>query len=150
MLKSSSLCFYSSNLGTFWLKIDQFWPVYCHSPGIFHHRFGQFIVILQASVTIVLASLLSFSRHLWPSFWPVYCHSPDICDHRFGQFIVILQPSVTIVLASLLSCSSHLWPSFWPVYCHSPGICDHRFGQFIVILQPSVTIPDVDYPSLAL
>ena len=26
MLKRSSLCLYSSNLGTFWLKIDQFWP----------------------------------------------------------------------------------------------------------------------------
>jgi hypothetical protein len=26
MLKSSSLCFYSSNLGTFWLKIEQFRP----------------------------------------------------------------------------------------------------------------------------
>jgi hypothetical protein len=26
MLKSSSLCFYSSNLGTFWLKIEPFWP----------------------------------------------------------------------------------------------------------------------------
>jgi hypothetical protein len=26
MLKSSSLYFYSSNLGTFWLKIEQFWP----------------------------------------------------------------------------------------------------------------------------
>jgi hypothetical protein len=26
MLKSSSLCLYSSNLGTFWLKIKQFWP----------------------------------------------------------------------------------------------------------------------------
>jgi hypothetical protein len=26
MLKSSSLCSYSSNLGTFWLKIEQFWP----------------------------------------------------------------------------------------------------------------------------
>jgi hypothetical protein len=26
MLKSSSLCLYSSNLGTFWLKIAQFWP----------------------------------------------------------------------------------------------------------------------------
>ena len=26
MLKSSSLCLYSSNLGTFWLKIDKFWP----------------------------------------------------------------------------------------------------------------------------
>jgi hypothetical protein len=26
MLKSSSLCLYSSNWGTFWLKIEQFWP----------------------------------------------------------------------------------------------------------------------------
>jgi hypothetical protein len=26
MLKSSSLWLYSSNLGTFWLKIGQFWP----------------------------------------------------------------------------------------------------------------------------
>jgi hypothetical protein len=26
MLKSSSLCLYSSNLGTFWLQIKQFWP----------------------------------------------------------------------------------------------------------------------------
>jgi hypothetical protein len=26
MLKSSSVCLYSSNLGTFWLKIEQFWP----------------------------------------------------------------------------------------------------------------------------
>jgi hypothetical protein len=25
MLKSSSLCLYSSNLGTFWVKIEQFW-----------------------------------------------------------------------------------------------------------------------------
>jgi hypothetical protein len=26
MLKSSSLCLHSSNLGTFWLQIEQFWP----------------------------------------------------------------------------------------------------------------------------
>ena len=26
MLKSLSLCLYSSSLGTFWLKIEQFWP----------------------------------------------------------------------------------------------------------------------------
>ena len=26
MLKRSSLCLCSSNLGTFWLKIEQFWP----------------------------------------------------------------------------------------------------------------------------
>jgi hypothetical protein len=36
MLKSSSLCLYSSNLGTFWLKIKQFWPfeeiyIFCNS-----------------------------------------------------------------------------------------------------------------------
>jgi hypothetical protein len=27
MLKSSSLCLYSSNFGTFWLKIEQFWYI---------------------------------------------------------------------------------------------------------------------------
>jgi hypothetical protein len=26
MLKRPSLCLYSSNFGTFWLKIEQFWP----------------------------------------------------------------------------------------------------------------------------
>jgi hypothetical protein len=26
MLKSPSLCLYRSNLGTFWLKLEQFWP----------------------------------------------------------------------------------------------------------------------------
>ena len=26
MLKSSSICLHSSNLGRFWLKIEQFWP----------------------------------------------------------------------------------------------------------------------------
>jgi hypothetical protein len=26
MLKSSSLFLYSSNLGSFWVKIEQFWP----------------------------------------------------------------------------------------------------------------------------
>jgi hypothetical protein len=36
MLKSSSLCLYSSILGTFWLKIEQFWPfeeIYIFSNG---------------------------------------------------------------------------------------------------------------------
>jgi hypothetical protein len=31
MLKSSSLCLNSSNLGTFWLKIEQLWPFEKHS-----------------------------------------------------------------------------------------------------------------------
>ena len=36
MLKSSSLCLYSSNLDTFWLKMEQFWPfeeIYIFSNG---------------------------------------------------------------------------------------------------------------------
>jgi hypothetical protein len=36
MLKSSSLFLYSSNLGTFWLKIEPFWPfeeIYIFSNG---------------------------------------------------------------------------------------------------------------------
>jgi hypothetical protein len=44
MLKSSSLWLYSSNLGTFWLKIEQFWAfeeisIFCnggHHYGIFY------------------------------------------------------------------------------------------------------------------
>jgi hypothetical protein len=35
MLKSSSLSLYSSNLGTFWLKIEQFWPI--EEISIFSH-----------------------------------------------------------------------------------------------------------------
>ena len=35
MLKSSSLCLYSSNLVTFWLKIEQFWPF--EEMSIFSH-----------------------------------------------------------------------------------------------------------------
>jgi hypothetical protein len=43
MLKSSSLCLYSSNLGTFWLKIEQFWPfeeisIFSNSS---HHQDGR-------------------------------------------------------------------------------------------------------------
>jgi hypothetical protein len=35
MLKSSSLCLYSSNLGTFWLKIEQFWSFLTYITGFF-------------------------------------------------------------------------------------------------------------------
>jgi hypothetical protein len=44
MLKSSSLCLYSSNLGTFWLKIEQFWPkfeLYAHDE-LFNIYYGIF------------------------------------------------------------------------------------------------------------
>jgi hypothetical protein len=58
MLKSSSLCLYSSNLGTFWLKIEQFWPfedisilsqkvpkfeLYKHNDELFNIYYGFFM-----------------------------------------------------------------------------------------------------------
>jgi hypothetical protein len=56
MLKSSSLCLYSSNFGTYWLKIEQFWPfeeisifsngatfeLYKHNDELFNIYYGIF------------------------------------------------------------------------------------------------------------
>jgi hypothetical protein len=48
MLKSSSLCLYSSNFGTFWLKIEQFWPLvpkfelFKHNDELFNIYYGIF------------------------------------------------------------------------------------------------------------
>jgi hypothetical protein len=51
MLKSSSLCLYSSNLGTFWLKMEQFWPFeeisIFSSGGQLGWRAWRFIPIMQ-------------------------------------------------------------------------------------------------------
>ena len=51
MLKSSSLCLYSSNLGTFWLKIEQFWTfeeisIYSHG-GHLRYRMALTDTILK-------------------------------------------------------------------------------------------------------
>ena len=53
MLKSSSLCLHSSNLGTFWLKIEQFWPfeeisIFSNS-GHLEWRAGQLDTILKGT-----------------------------------------------------------------------------------------------------
>jgi hypothetical protein len=64
MLKSS-LCLYSSNLGTFWLKIEQFWPF--EEISIFsnggHLNFAE--MILRWS----LFKIVSISAVLYPR-WP--------------------------------------------------------------------------------
>jgi hypothetical protein len=51
MLKSSSLCLYSSNLGTFWLKIEQFWSfeeisIFSHG-GLLGYRTALMDTILK-------------------------------------------------------------------------------------------------------
>jgi hypothetical protein len=52
MVKISSLCLYSSNLGTFWLKIEQFWPF--EEISIFSHggHLGYRTVSKMAAMTI--------------------------------------------------------------------------------------------------
>ena len=54
MLKSSSLCLYSSNLGTLWLKIKQQWTIKISSP---------LFSILS------LAAILVGSRDHWTQCW---------------------------------------------------------------------------------
>ena len=53
MLKSSSLCLYSSNFGTFWLKIEQFWSfeeIYIFSnSGHLERRAGLSETILKGT-----------------------------------------------------------------------------------------------------
>jgi hypothetical protein len=54
MLKSSSLCLYSSNLGTFWIKIEQFWPfeeisIFCNG-GHLGYRTALMDTILKGTI----------------------------------------------------------------------------------------------------
>jgi hypothetical protein len=58
MLKSSSLCLYSSNLGIFWLKIEQFWP--------FEEIFLYFQNYLEIDVKFI-AKMCSISRSTYPA-----------------------------------------------------------------------------------
>jgi hypothetical protein len=51
MLKSSSLCLCSSNLGTFWLKIKQFWPF---------EEISIFISIMMSFLTYITGFFMNF------------------------------------------------------------------------------------------
>jgi hypothetical protein len=78
MLKSSSLCLYSSNLGTFWLKIEQFWPF--EDISIFSNgghlgwrtrwrtqfwSYGH----LKKFLFLVMVAILDTGRHWRTQFW---------------------------------------------------------------------------------
>jgi hypothetical protein len=62
MLKNSSLYLYSSNLGTFWLKIEQFWPfeeisIFCNG-GYLGYRTALTDTILKGEhPRIILAKI---------------------------------------------------------------------------------------------
>jgi hypothetical protein len=59
LLKSSSLCLYSSNLGTCWLKIEQFWPF--EEISIFSHG-GHLGYRTTLTETILKGDLAYFDR----------------------------------------------------------------------------------------
>ena len=80
MLKSSSLCLYSSNLGTFWPKIEQFWPfeeilIFSHG-GHLGYRTALTDTILKGNHTRIISAKFGWD---WPSgFWgeDVYVNFP--------------------------------------------------------------------------
>jgi hypothetical protein len=76
MLKSSSLCLYSSNLGTFWLKIEQFWPF--EEISIFSHG-GHLIEISSNGQN---CSILSQKV---PKF-ELYKHNDELFSIYYGIF----------------------------------------------------------------
>jgi hypothetical protein len=57
MLKSSSLCLYSLNLGTFWLKIEQFWPF---------EEIPNFAEMILGWSSSKIVSGISELRPIWP------------------------------------------------------------------------------------
>jgi hypothetical protein len=60
MFKSSSLCLYSSNFGTFWLKIEQFWPF--EEISIFSNggHLGYCISIMMSFLTYIMGFFMNF------------------------------------------------------------------------------------------
>jgi hypothetical protein len=58
MLKSSSLCLYSSNLGTFWLKIEQFWPFEEISMSQSQPNFAEMILRWSPFKSVTVSAVL--------------------------------------------------------------------------------------------
>ena len=62
MLKSSSLCLYSSNLVTFWLKIEQFWPfqeisIFCNGEHLGDRTALMDVILKEDHPRIISAEL---------------------------------------------------------------------------------------------
>ena len=60
MLKSSSLCLNSSNLGTFWLKIEQFWrfeeiSIFCNGGHLGYKTVLKDTILKGDHLRIILA-----------------------------------------------------------------------------------------------
>ena len=103
MLKSSSLCLYSSNLGTFWLKIEQFWPF--EEISIFSY-----------------GGLLDTGRHWW-TLWK------GTTQGSFQQSLVEIGSVVSEEkIFFLISSPLFLFLAWWPSWSEG-GITGHNFGR---------------------
>ena len=104
MLKSSSLCLYSSNLGTFWLKIEQFWPFEEISIFSNGHHLGYRTVLTDTILKGDPPRIIS-AKFGWD--W--------LCSFRGEDFFLISSP-LFLFLA---------WRPSWLEF----GITGHNFGR---------------------
>ena len=104
MLKSSSLCLYSSNLGTFWLKIEQFWPFEEISIFSNGHHLGYRTVLTDTILKGDPPRIIS-AKFGWD--W--------LCSFRGEDFFLISSP-LFLFLA---------WRPSWL----EVGITGHNFGR---------------------
>ena len=104
MLKSSSLCLYSSNLGTFWLKIEQFWPFEEISIFSNGHHLGYRTVLTDTILKGDTPRIIS-AKFGWD--W--------LCSFRGEDFFLISSP-LFLFLA---------WRPSWL----EVGITGHNFGR---------------------
>jgi hypothetical protein len=85
MLKSSSLCLYSSNFGTFWLKIEQFWPF--EEMSIFsngRHLGYRTAPLLKIEISSNAQNCSIFSQKV-PKF-ELYKHNDELFNIYYGIF----------------------------------------------------------------
>jgi hypothetical protein len=81
MLKSSSLCLYSSNLGTFWLKIEQVWQF--EEISIFSN--GGHLGYRTVLTDTILKGACSILSQKVPKF-ELYKHNDELFNMYYGIF----------------------------------------------------------------
>jgi hypothetical protein len=98
MLKSSSLCLYSSNLGTFWLKIEQSWPI--EEISIFSKSQPNFaeMILRWSPFKIMSVSAVLYQR--WPPLLKIEISSNGQNGYRMALKDTILKGDhLTIISA---------------------------------------------------
>jgi hypothetical protein len=75
MLKSSPLCLYSSNLGTFWLQIEQFWP-FEEISNLSHGGHLGYIIVKKIIISTLLTAKIF--THYYGNVMYGNCQNIDI------------------------------------------------------------------------